>query len=76
MEPTKPITIRDIYPHFTEDQLEEAEANLERYLAVMMRIAERLRGEGYDLAAPDLTGPQMHASISDVKVESHQESNH
>ena len=72
MEPTKPITIRDIYPHFTEDQLEEAEANLERYLAVMMRIAERLRSEGYDLTAPNLTVPEMNASITDVKVEPHQ----
>ena len=76
MKPYQPITLRDLYPDFSDEQLEEAEANLERYLAVMMRIAERLRGEGYDLAAPDLTGPQMHASISDVKVESHQESNH
>jgi len=56
MQPQQPITLRDLYPHFTEDQLADAEANLERYLAVMMRIAERLRSEGYDLVSPDLTG--------------------
>ena len=46
MEPDQPSTLRDLYPHFTDEQLEEAEANLERYLAVMMRIAERLRSRG------------------------------
>ena len=45
MEPNAP-TLRDLYPDFTGEQLKEAEANLERYLAVMIRIAERLRREG------------------------------
>ena len=72
MEQHQPTTLRDLYPHFTDEQLEEAEANLERYLAVMMRIAERLRSEGYDLTAPDLTVPEMNASIPDVKVEPNQ----
>ena len=76
MEQHQPITLRDLYPHFTDEQLEEAEANLERYLAVMMRIAERLRSEGYDLAAPDLTAPQMNASIPDAKVEPDRIANH
>jgi hypothetical protein len=62
--------LRDLYPHFSAQQLEEAEANLERYLAVMMRIAERLRGDGYDLTEPNLTSPEMNASIPDAKVES------
>jgi hypothetical protein len=66
----QPITLRDLYPHFTDDQLEEAEANLERYLTVMMRIADRLRSEGYDLTAADLTAPEMNASIADARVES------
>ena len=76
MEQHQPITLRILYPHFTDEQLEEAEANLERYLAVMIRIAERLRSEGYDLAAPDLTAPQMNASIPDAKVETHKTPNH
>ena len=72
MKQHQPITLRDLYPDYSDEQLEEAEANLERYLAVMMRIAERLRSEGYDLAAPDLTRSQTNASIPDVKVEPHQ----
>lgn len=64
------ITLRDLYPHLTNEQLEEAEGNLERYLGVMMRIAERLRSEGYDLTAPDLTVSGTRASIPDTKVES------
>jgi aryl carrier-like protein len=76
MELHQPITLRILYPHFTDEQLEEAEANLERYLAVMMRIAERLRSEGYDLTAPDLTAPPMNATIPDVKVEPYRESDH
>jgi hypothetical protein len=69
MEQHQTTTLRELYPHFTDDQLEEAEANLERYLAVMMRIAERLRSDGYDLASTDLTHSQTNASIPDVKVE-------
>ena len=66
----QPITLRDLYPHFTNEQLEEAEANLERYLAVMMRIAERLQAEGYDLTAPDLTvSGHSIATIHRRKVE-------
>jgi aryl carrier-like protein len=63
MDPDQPITLHDLYPHFTDEQLEEAEANLERYLAVMMRIAERLRAEGYDLTSPDLTVPPSSPTI-------------
>ena len=34
-------TIRDLYPHFTDEQLAEAEDNLERYLALVLSIFER-----------------------------------
>jgi hypothetical protein len=34
-------TIRDLYPHFTDEQLAEAEDNLERYLTVVLNIFER-----------------------------------
>jgi hypothetical protein len=64
----KPAALSDLYPHFTEEQLQEAEANLEQYLAVVVRIAERLRGEGYDLTAENLTAPERNASIPDAKV--------
>jgi hypothetical protein len=69
MQPQQPITLRDSYPHFSDEQLKEAEANLERYLVVMIRIAERLRNEGYDLTAPDLTPSAPGATVPDVKVE-------
>jgi hypothetical protein len=62
--------LRDLYPHFTEEQIQEAEANLEQYLAVMVRIAERLRGEGCVLTVENLTAPERNASIPDAKVAS------
>jgi len=34
-------TIRDLYPHFTDEQLAEAEDNLERYLTLALSIFER-----------------------------------
>jgi hypothetical protein len=34
-------TIRDLYPHYTEKELAEAEDNLERYLTLVLRIFER-----------------------------------
>jgi hypothetical protein len=42
----KPITIRDLYPHMSEEDLAAAEANLKRYVAVVVRIYERLKAEG------------------------------
>ncbi|HTK33008.1 MAG TPA: hypothetical protein VL335_00465 [Candidatus Paceibacterota bacterium] len=41
-----PPTIRDLYPHFTDEQLEEAEDTLNRYLELVARIFERLESEG------------------------------
>jgi hypothetical protein len=55
MPTNPPITLRDLYPEVSEDQLKEAEFNIERYLAVMIRIASRLRSEGCDLSDPNLT---------------------
>jgi hypothetical protein len=46
MQEDKPITIRDLYPHLSEGELAVAEANLRRYLAVIMRIYDRLQAEG------------------------------
>ena len=34
-------TIRDLYPDYTEEQLQEAENNIERYLELVLRIYER-----------------------------------
>jgi hypothetical protein len=43
---TKPApTIRDLYPHLSENELAEAEQILERYLALVLRIFERTDSE-------------------------------
>ena len=36
------ITIRNLYPGLNEEQLKEAEENLERYLELSIRIYERI----------------------------------
>lgn len=53
MEKTPP-TLRDLYPDLNEEQLAEVEDSLERYLALVMRIFNRLESES-DCALPQLT---------------------
>ena len=54
---TKPVpTIRDLYPGLDDDQLAEVEYTLERYLALVLRIFERLESET-DAGAVHLTPP-------------------
>ena len=36
---------RDLYPHLSEKELSEAEDNLDRYLALVLRIFERRESE-------------------------------
>jgi len=38
----KPVTIQDLYPDMSEGELVEAEANLKSYVAVIVRIYDRL----------------------------------
>ena len=45
MEKNATPTIRDLYPHFTEAELADAEDNLERYLTLVLRIFERVELE-------------------------------
>jgi hypothetical protein len=45
MQDDKPITIRDLYPDMNEKELAVAEANLKRYVAVVVRIYDRLKAE-------------------------------
>jgi hypothetical protein len=68
MDQESNITLRDLYPAFTEEQLAEAEATFRRYIAVMVRIHERVRAEqGPDaatrLANGDLTGLRGSANV-------------
>ncbi len=49
--PKKPLTIRDLYPDLTEDQLKEVEETLHNYAAIAWRVCERLgreKTEGFD----------------------------
>ena len=48
----RPITIRDLYPHMTDEELAVAEANLKRYVAVLVRIHDRLKAEGKSWPGP------------------------
>ena len=47
-------TIRDLYPYLNDDQLAEVEDTWERYLALVLRIFERLESQT-DLSAGHLT---------------------
>jgi hypothetical protein len=38
--------IRKVYPHMTDAELRIARANLRRYVAVIVRIYDRLKSEG------------------------------
>ncbi len=45
MEPEVTPTLRDLYPDITDEELEEAEEDLQGYLDVVLRIYERLQDE-------------------------------
>lgn len=74
MDQQQSISLRDLYPHLLDEQLEEAEANLVRFLAVMVRIAERLKNSAAGVVrpviGPDLTASQRQVSIPGAKVKS------
>jgi hypothetical protein len=49
--PSKRITIRDLYPNLTEEELKEVEETLRGYAAIAWRVCERLEREkagGFD----------------------------
>ena len=45
------LPIREVYPHLEREELETAEENLERYVATVLRIYERVSAESYPHAA-------------------------
>lgn len=51
MEKKPAPTIRDLYPHFTDEQLAEAEYAHDQYLEIVFRIFERLEAEAGQLTA-------------------------
>lgn len=38
----QPLTLRDLHPEWTDEQCEKAEETLDRYLEVVVRIANRI----------------------------------
>ncbi len=44
----KELTIHDLYPNLSEEQLKIAEENIERYLEVVMRIYKRIKSENLE----------------------------
>jgi CII-binding regulator of phage lambda lysogenization HflD len=42
------LGLQRLYAHMTDDQVREAQRNLRRYAAVVLRIYERLKAEGKD----------------------------
>jgi hypothetical protein len=55
MEQSAKPTIRDLYPRLDETELKKTEENLDRYLALVLRIFERLESENHPQAG-QLTG--------------------
>jgi hypothetical protein len=70
------ITIREVYPNFTEDQLQQAEGTFRRYIAAMVRIYERVRTEqgpeaATRLAFGDLTKADSCSTIPNERSNPH-----
>ena len=49
------VTVRELYPDFSEKELAEAEDNLDRYLALVLRIFERVEAEKINPQVDQLT---------------------
>ena len=45
MEDDSTPTIRDLYPHFTDEELAEAEDTLERYVAAILSVFDQIEGD-------------------------------
>ncbi len=65
-----PITIADLYPHLSDEQLQEAEENLIRYVQLALQIYERIR-EDLELYAKfrHLTASKSHPSMHGTKAD-------
>jgi hypothetical protein len=66
MEPKPAPTISDLYPNLSEDELAEAEQNLDQYLSLVLRIFERMELE----KAGNLTHRQNALSYNSTAAES------
>lgn len=76
METERPITIRDLYPQMSESELAVAEANLKRYVAIILRIYDRCKAEGRSWPdAGNLTVCGKHPTIAAQRSNSPQSHN-
>jgi hypothetical protein len=68
--PDIPIAIADLYPHLSDEQLQEAEENLSRYIQLALQIYRRIQ-EDPELYAEfkDLTVSKCHPSMHDTKAD-------
>jgi hypothetical protein len=65
----KPLTIRQLYPELTEEQLQEAEENLHRYFAFALKMHERNGGSlPSSLDAPALSSRMKERSNNSLKI--------
>ena len=58
------MNIRDLYPHYTPEQLQEAEERLTRYVTVLLRIHERLCREEEAQRRATLTAPPPTSTMN------------
>jgi len=65
-----PIRLDTLYPELSPEQRHEAEINIQRYLTVVIRIAERLEAEGSTLTDLDLTASKTRANVPDERSNS------
>lgn len=75
-EAIKDITIRDLYPRLNEEQLKEAEENLERYLELVLRIYDRIQKDPRAYSAfKALTASRQNLMMKEKRSSPHYDSN-
>jgi hypothetical protein len=67
MEKKPAPTIRDLYPHFTDEQLAEAEYAHDQYLEIVFRIFERLEAEAAEAGQLTADTGALPCEVSGVK---------
>ena len=67
-EPRKKITIRDLYPNLSEEQLKEADENLRRYADLGLRILEATRPAPRVLDRPQALAKMEERSNNSLKI--------
>jgi len=71
----KQLTVRDLYPDFSDEQLAEAEATLRRFAAILLRVYERTQAEGIPWATWDRPGDEALTESPDGSTIPNERSN-